>query len=270
MKLNLKKQRFKQILNGRFFLVTSLVIFSCTQVQARQTPSGQSNRPAATVPNVVFAAPPLPPGTGAPTGRRSGAGSRGCGNINSAANVADKKHLTALVPSIQSNEFLLAEFVGGLTTAERPTFWFYITYQPPFTGQFILQDKDENVIYKTNVILPAKPGVMRISLPSNLPPLEIGKVYNWYFNITCESDAQRISSVNGWIQRTSLNTSVETQLQNATPQQKVSLYASNGIWYEALTTAAELRRNNSNDQNWANLLQEVGLSEIASAAIAEN
>ncbi|MFB2978224.1 DUF928 domain-containing protein [Microseira sp. BLCC-F43] len=55
-----------------------------------------------------------------------------------------------------------------------------------------------------------------------------------------------------------------------TPQQKIALYASNGIWYEALTAAAELRRTNSNDPNWANLLQEVGLSKIASEAIVEN
>lgn len=55
-----------------------------------------------------------------------------------------------------------------------------------------------------------------------------------------------------------------------TLQQKIALYASNGIWYEALNAAAKLRRTNSKDRYWANLLQEVGLSKIASEASGEN
>jgi Domain of Unknown Function (DUF928) len=267
MKVNQKKPRFNQILNYKLVVASSLVLFGCTQVQA-QPLNPSPNQPDAPLPSVIFVAPPLPPGTGAPTGRRSGAGSRGCRNTNEEA-AAIEKHVTALVPSIPSNESPGAEFVGGLTAAERPTFWFYVTYQPPFTGKFILQDKDENLVYETDVILPTNPGVIQISLPSNVPPLEIGKLYNWYFKIRCNPNSPTLSFVHGWIQRTSLNPALSSQLQNATPQQKVALYARNGIWYEALTIAAELKRNNSNDRNWSDLLEAVGLSEIKAEAIVE-
>ena len=169
-----------------------------------------------------------------------------------------------MVPAVPANDTSDAESVGGFTTAERPTFWFYVPYQLPLTGEFVLRDLDQNVVYKTPVTLPGKPGVYAISLPTTAARLNAGKQYYWYFKVYCQPDAKLVSFVEGWIQRTSLNPAVESQLQNATPQQKIALYASNGIWYEALTAAAELRSTNSSDRNWVNLLQDVGLSKIAS------
>lgn len=289
MKLNQKKQRFQLILNCKLILASSLVLLGCTQVQAqpfsnlllRQSvtfnPSGRSNQPAVAPPpdNVasprdriqarsrVFAAPPVPPGTGAPTGRQ-GRGSRGCGATDRQIDASSEKHLKALVP----------ESVGGFTTAERPTFWFYVPYQPPMTGEFVLRDRDGNLVYKTMVTLPAKPGAIALSLPTSVAPLTLDKLYSWYFKIRCQpnkpnSEGSLFSYVEGWIQRTSLNPALSSQLQNATPQQKVTLYARNGIWYEALTIAAELYRNNPKDTNWTELLEDVGLGEIASEAIVE-
>jgi hypothetical protein len=242
--------------------------------------SGKSNQAAAPNPpdNVestrdriqpgsqIFAAPPPPSGTGAP-GQREGRGSRGS---EIATATSGKKPLIALVPVFPANDGSDAESVGGFTTTERPTFWFYVPYQPPLTGKFVLRDQDENLVYEQDVTLPGKPGAIAISIPTTAAPLTAGKQYYWYFKVYCQPGATLLSFVEGWIQRTSLNPAVESQLQNATPQQKIALYASNGIWYEALTAAAELRRTNSNDPNWANLLQEVGLSKIASEAIVEN
>lgn len=258
-----QQQRVNLISKCKLVLATSLVIFSCTQVIASSSDRIQPG-------SRIFAAPPLPPGTGTPGGRE-GRGSRGC-EIDSQISTtnSEKKPLIALVPAMTANDASDAEFVGGFTTAERPTFWFYVPYQPPMTGEFVLRDLDQNVVYKTPVTLPGKPGAYAISLPTTAAPLTAGKVYSWYFKVYCQPGAKMVSFVEGWIQRTSLNPAVESQLQNATPQQKVALYASNGIWYEALTAAAELRRTNSSDRNWANLLQDVGLSEIASEAIVEN
>jgi hypothetical protein len=49
--------------------------------------------------------------------------------------------------------------------------------------------------------------------------------------------------------------------------QQVAIYASNGIWYEALTTLAQLRQNSPQDatlqQEWQDLLIFVGLNDIA-------
>jgi Domain of Unknown Function (DUF928) len=288
-----KKQKNNRISNRQLIIATSLVIFSCTQVVAQPlkhllvgqnpvlNPSGQSNQPALSDDvgsprdriqpgSQIFAAPPPPSGTGAPGGRE-GRGSRGCGIDSQISTIrSEEKPLIALVPAVPINDGSDAESVGGFTTAERPTFWFYVPYQPPLTGKFVLRDRDENLVYQKDVTLPGKPGAIAISIPTTEAPLVAGKVYSWYFKVYCQPGSKLFSFVEGWIQRTSLNSSVENQLQKATPQQKVALYASNGIWYEALTAAAELRRTNSKDTNWTQLLQDVGLSEIASEAIAEN
>ncbi len=49
----------------------------------------------------------------------------------------------------------------------------------------------------------------------------------------------------------------------------MALYAINGIWYEALTAAAELRRTDPNDTNWTALLQAVGLDNFAKEPMVE-
>ncbi|HAZ48982.1 MAG TPA: hypothetical protein DDW76_04875 [Cyanobacteria bacterium UBA11369] len=267
-----QQQRINLIPKCKLVLATSLVIFGCTQVVAQPNRSDnvESTRDRIQSGSRIFAAPPPPSGIGAPRGRE-GRGSRGCEIDNQiSTTTSEKKPLLALVPVVPANDASEVESVGGFTTAERPTFWFYLPYQPPLTGKFVLRDRDENLVYETNVTLPGKPGAYAISLPTTAAPLTAGKQYYWYFKVYCQPGAKLLSFVEGWIQRTSLNPAVESQLQNATPQQKVALYASNGIWYEALTAAAELRRTNSSDRNWANLLQDVGLSKIASEAIVEN
>ncbi len=254
-----------------------LVLCSLTKLQARpvsslllgQYPilnrSGQLNEP------LIFAAPPLPDGIGEPT-RRSEAGSRGCEDESKQSAASEKKLLTALVPVYPdyqpSPDYPPAELVLGTTTAFYPTFWFYIPYQPPFTGEFVLQDKEGNLVYKTNVMLPETPGVISFSLPSTEPPLKIGERYHWYFKIYCRSEPPP-SFVDGWLQIVSLNPDLKSQIEKATLPEQVALYAINGIWYEALTAAAELRRTDPNDTNWTALLQAVGLDNFAKEPMVE-
>ncbi len=56
---------------------------------------------------------------------------------------------------------------------------------------------------------------------------------------------------------------MKTQLEKATLSQQVNLYAANGIWYEALSAASELRRTNSQDTSWMALLKAIGLNDFA-------
>jgi hypothetical protein len=258
-----------KLLHQRIQLVFAigLTLLSGTRVQAefvnpallrqRQTlnASGQLNEP------IVFNAPSPPPNTGAPGQGVDSAGARGC--LGNEPDQASKKSLTALVP-IHSG----SELVWGVAIAEHPTFWFYVPYKPPATGKFVLQDQQENMVYQTDVILPETPGVVSLSLPSTAPPLEQDKLYHWYFKIYCQPQ-EPPHFVDGWITRDSLNPTLTSQLEQATPQQLVALYAANGIWHEALTTAAELRRTDPKAPEWAALLQAVGLDAIATEPIIE-
>lgn len=224
--------------------------FNINPLRLGQHPTANSSEP------LVFAAPPPPPDIGEP-GRRSDAGSRGCEELNNQVSRFQKKLLTAFVPVYSGSELVL-----GATSSEHPTFWFYVPYQPPHTGKFVLRSQDGKSVYQTDVVLPDTPGVVSISLPSTAKPLEVDQRYHWYFKIYCQPKQPPVF-VNGWIQRKSLAPVLESQLEKATLRERVALYAANGIWYEALTASAELRRTNPNDLNWAALLQAIGLEDMA-------
>lgn len=235
----------------QLFLVISLSLLSCIQVQAQpENPKGQLNQ------SLIFAAPPPPPDIGEP-GKRGEAGSRGCSQNPNKPLSSSPKRLTALVP-IYSN----SELVFGTTIREHPSFLFYVPYTSDFaSGEFVLEDEVQNqTIYKTS--LTRTPGVVSFRLPSKAAPLETGKRYRWYFNIYCNKDNQIIANVEGYVKREQLKPALKTQLEKATPRQQVNLYAANGIWYEALSAASELRRSNLQDPSWTELLQAVGLNDF--------
>lgn len=216
-----------------------------------------------------FVVPPLP-SIGTPlSGRRQGAASRGqCAGVVG-------EPLTALVPATwkylgkqQEKSSLDAwQAVWGLTTSKSPTLWFFnpysLTSKLPIT--FVLEDEQGRNVYKTSFAAPGtQSGVVGFRLPSTAH-LEVGKKYRWYFSVDCDSVAPAL--VQGWVQRVAINPRLKSQLQLATPRQRVALYASNGIWYDALSRLAELRAANRKDvalvNDWISLLDSVGLEAVA-------
>jgi hypothetical protein len=73
--------------------------------------------------------------------------------------------------------------------------------------------------------------------------------------------------VSGWVERVPLDPSLQRELDKATPQQQALLYAKGGIWHEAVTRLAELRRQKPNDvtlkEEWDKLLRSINLEAIA-------
>ncbi|MDZ8189161.1 MAG: DUF928 domain-containing protein [Nostoc sp. ChiSLP02] len=210
----------------------------------------------------IFNAPPPPDDIGAP-GNRTAGGKRGCENMNKQLPTIKEKRLTALVPVYSS---LNAELVFGLTTISHPTFWFYVPYTTKAAAEFVLQNEVGQTVYQSPVSLSGTPGAVGISLPSTASSLKIGDRYHWYFSIYCYPQQPPIF-VDGWIERIEPNSILKNQLEKATPQQRVNLYATHGIWYELVAASAQLRYLDPKRNNWANLLQSVGLNDIASEPI---
>lgn len=211
--------------------------------------------------SIIFNAA-TPPSTGRP-GRRSDAGSRGCGTSGS-SNTTESKPLLALVPVQKTASSMM---VFGRTAAERPTFWFYVPHQAALTATFVLQDQAGKSLYQSAVALPKTAGVVNVTLPTTVAPLTTGQPYHWFFKLYCRSGSPPNSFVDGWIQREALTTDLTQQLKTATLPQQVRLYAANGFWFDALTTAAELRRKNASDADWAELVRAIGLESLATEAI---
>ncbi|WP_246275724.1 DUF928 domain-containing protein [Brasilonema bromeliae] len=272
-------------------LTIALILSSLTYYPAKVT--AQTQQPATTKQLVqptkggispqqrtsqpVFVFPKTPVRLSPVSGRRRGMGSRGnCPAVQTA--------LTALIPLREEQKVSkqtdksISGIVGGLTTSERPTFWFYVPYTQDLansSGEFILQDSAGNDISKNAIALPPKPGVIGVSLPSNTS-LQVGKTYRWYLKVRCNQ--QQTASVpiyvEGDIQRVNLDSRVMQQLEAAVdPAQKVAIYAANGIWFDSLTMLAQLRQKNPNDasvaEDWQSLLRSVNLDNVATAPLVK-
>lgn len=149
----------------------------------------------------------------------------------------------------------------------------FVPYTKDFANlkaEFVLQDSEENDVYRNAIALPTQIGVINVPLPFSVISLQVGETYRWFFKVYC-TDQQAPIRVDGIIQRVNLNLSTLRQLEAAQPRPKIVIYATNGIWFEALTMLAKLRQANPNDASlatdWQSLLQSIKLGDIAVAPI---
>ncbi|BAY19148.1 hypothetical protein NIES21_50070 [Anabaenopsis circularis NIES-21] len=166
----------------------------------------------------------LPPYLGNPN-RRVPAATRG------GTCVAKNQNLTALIP--QSNL--------GLTTVGNPTLYFFIPQNTATNLELVIQNdnQDGQTVYQQKYQPNTKAGVIGIHLPPDT--LAVNQKYKWNFSIKCNpQDSSLDKVVQGTIQRFE-NPSLMNKLAQATPQERVLLYADAGIWHDALDTLARLR-----------------------------
>ena len=210
--------------------------------------------------------PPKTANRGAPSGRKKGGATQGiCPPVN--------KPLTALVPTNKADS-TAEEIPMGVTASAHPTFWFYVPYAAKSRrlAEFVLIDQDEADVFLTTFTLTAAPGIIGVQVPEKMPPLQVGKQYRWVFSVICDpSNRSGDVTVNGWIQRVALGSAVQDQLKQTTlPGERFALYAQNGVWYEALTTLANLRFTDSSDrviQDWQTILDSAELNELRAEPI---
>jgi hypothetical protein len=212
---------------------------------------------------IKFKLPPPPPR--GIVSSRSAAASRGkCPIV--------PQPLTAFVPEYRSKD---GNQAWGLTGMTHPTFWFYVPY--PKTSivdiSFTLQDEsnpsDTQIIYKNLKLIPTQtPGMMGIVVPKSSRPLVTNKLYHWFMslNMSC-TIGQRPIFVDGWVQRQDLDGDLSAEINQASARRKVTLYAENGLWYDALGTLAGLRSTKPQDaalsQDWQNLLDSIELGHLS-------
>lgn len=162
-------------------------------------------------------------------------------------------------------------------TQENPRFWFYMPYESIQlrTAEFEISD-DAGNSYKEDLKqlltqTKVKPGFISVSVPSTKFSLKDGQWYQLKLSVdvSCKLTSRPIPDyVIAWVEKQKLNSTVSNQLSNAKNQlEKSKIFENNGLWYDALTTIAENKRSNPNDENWARLLRVVGLQEITTKEI---
>lgn len=200
-----------------------------------------------------------PPSRGTP-GSAAAGGSRGCGWQ------PGQKLLSPLVPADAM----------AFTVSEYPTFFWYVPEKSSLdenssngsaTLRFVLIDENQTIVYQKKLLAPSA-GIMSHQLsPESAAPLAENQQYHWLVTMVCDpEDASADPLIDGWVERIPVSEELQAELDNATETDRPSIYARSGIWHEALTSLAELRQKNPEDETilsrWSEFLRSVSLGDF--------
>ncbi|MEG4321893.1 MULTISPECIES: DUF928 domain-containing protein [unclassified Microcoleus] len=165
----------------------------------------------------------------------------------------------------------------GLTLAESPTFFAYV-YPNSTQVEFMLQadDSKETEVYKTTFKVD-KPGIVQVSIPkkgSRQNFIEVNKRYQWSFAVACHEERSGDYYVIGFVERIEPKETLKKALANPDPMARAIAYAKNGIWYDTVSTLAQMRRKAPNDASlkleWTHLLQSQKLDSIVDKPLVQS
>jgi hypothetical protein len=171
----------------------------------------------------------------------------------------------------------------SVTTAAYPRFFWYVSQTNAKRARFDLFKVDprsqlRTSVYSQSINLTGKPGVMSVTLPNtgNIQPLEVDRDYYWTVTIACnpqEKLPRPQVTVDGWVQRVSLNEDETAQLRQLTSRERLQFYAEKGLWGDLISSLADLRACRPTDKNlsnsWESVLKSVNLNAIAPSPLLQ-
>lgn len=158
-----------------------------------------------------------------------------------------------------------------LTVSEFPTFWFYVPDQGgQVSAELVLFDSSGQPPIAQQIVLSGEAGIVGVRLTQ---PIAVDRSYSWRFRINETPDEASMNpSVRGTVRRIALDPTLAAQLEAASAQEQVALYAANGIWQETLTALVQLRQTQPSSAiqaDWTSLLASVNLGPIATAPVLD-
>lgn len=131
----------------------------------------------------------------------------------------------------------------GQTASLHPTFAWFVPYSKPIAIEFTLHEyvpgSKPKLAQKMKIPLQSTPGIMKLTLPSDEPGLVMGKRYIWQVAISCDRNKPSKDLVaNAEIEVVEMSPALKRQLSTTIARLKMAdLYASAGLWYDALREA---------------------------------
>ena len=138
------------------------------------------------------------------------------------------------------------------TTQSHPTFFWYVEQKSNLPVKFTLVETGRT-IYTKELSVP-RSGLVKLTLPENIPPLQPGKQYRWTASLLCSRQhPSRNPYTQAWVERVSLP-SIPKKKQNSscTPEEQAE------IWYDTLVCYLE----NKLENKIFSLLEEVNLDYL--------
>ena len=175
----------------------------------------------------------------------------------------------------------------GTTISQYPTIFWYMPKTKAWGVQVIVRDANNKEVYSikypfakypqtrinpengksiTEGFVVGSPGIMSFTLPasSGLSGLEMGEEYHWQLSLMCdEIDRSGDFYINGGFQRVEDTSGLASRIQQLPMEERFAMYVDKRLWYEALGTLIEMRREKPNDRNlieaWDKLLKSAAL-----------
>lgn len=187
-----------------------------------------------------------PPMRGAP-GNRIGGGTRGAGD--------DLPEILVLAPDHL-----------GLTTQAQPVLYWYLSGPTTKPVEFTLNDEQAgNTLFKTNLGSRHEKGIHRLRLSDYKVTLSPGVPYRWFVSLIVDPDQPSKNLYAGGLVQ--YQKPSKEFLAGKSKTEIPSVYASEGIWYDALSSLSELIETHPKDkalrEQRAFLLEQVGLPKVA-------
>ncbi len=153
------------------------------------------------------------------------------------------------------------------TAAAKPTFLIYLPEHTAPKAEFLLAKDAQytDCIYCQELSLPGQSGLLKIELPNNnsISDLTPDQPYYWCFTLRYPIQGRgEPESISECIQRVTLSPEVKLQLSQLSPQERLDLYLSLGLPYDACTELDQLRRDlpleNWVEATWASWMINAG------------
>lgn len=160
----------------------------------------------------------------------------------------------------------------GRTMLARPALWFSV---PEIIGEktaeFQLFNASDEQIYSAPVDISGDEGISKLQLPPSAPELAVDETYRWTFSIGCTDSSQFV--VQGWIHRVAPPSVLLQEVEDASIEERITLYSSANLWHEQVTALVNLRQSNTTlttfQIEWAEMLAAAGLTSYVSNTISE-
>lgn len=162
----------------------------------------------------------------------------------------------------------------SLTVESHPTLLVHIPNTSATTALLSVRDANEDYDYQTMMPIGDRAGIVSLTLPDDAPALDVNQEYQWSLILLCDNKLRPDSPiVQGDIMRISTNSYLNDKLARADLLESAILYASEGVWYDTVSSMAKLKtanpQNRTIDSSWQGLLESVGLEDIAKAEFVE-
>jgi len=219
-----------------------------------------------------------PPDAASPQGATGGA-SRGIFTDSSEAlattNSSARSNLygeTSTLPTSIGTSMLavMPDSFFGKTVQARPTILVYVPASNASEAVFSIKDEVKDSVYERVVAIPSSGGVVAIDLPSSAPELTVDQNYQWYLALKIDGALKPSSPfVDGWVKRVGQNSEMAAST-GGDAITEIEALGANGIWYDTAAKLASLQAGQDDEaisQHWYELLESVGLADIAAAPI---